>query len=572
MLQNDAVQPKVAIAPEAAANMAEVDEDEKQTDKGLQDALKRLQAICQVSMALGVITDREKLLHRILECIFDIFPAAQRSFIMLQDKDNNTLVPIAAKQRQEIPVVREEVAISHTIVNEVVTHKRSVLSFDAMDDERFQEGESIINLSIRSMMCAPLLFGEELLGLIQVDTHTGLRSFTAEDLHVLTGISAQAAIAVKNSQLVDDFKLLFDSLVELIATTIDEKSSYTGDHCRRVPMLTMMLAEAVCNTQDGPLHDFHMSDEEMYELKVSALLHDCGKVTTPTHVADKGTKLETIFDRIHLIDTRFEILKRDAEIAYLRNKLASSEHRHTSADAETTEMDAEAIALKDYRQQLGADRAFLGACNIGDEPMSESLQKKVKEIAHKYTWVNPHGTEEPFLSENEIYNLIVPKGTLTTEEREVINSHVGITIKMLETLPYPTYLRRVPKFAGAHHERMDGQGYPKGLSRDQIPIQGRILGIADIFEALTANDRPYKKGKTLTESLHILGTMKEDGAIDPDLFDVFINEQVYLRYAKDYLDPEQLDEVVLSEIPGYTPPHCSSDGASQSTQENLHAT
>ncbi len=201
LLGQDAVQPKVAVALDASTSMADVDEGEKQTGKGLQDALKRLQTICQVSTALGTITNRDQLLHRILDCLFEIFPRAERAFIMLRDKEQGTLVPVVAKKRQDSPGQREEVAISHTIVNEVIAHKRSVLSFDALDDERFHRQASIINLAIRSMMCAPLLVGAEILGLIQVDTSTGLSSFTPEDLHVLTGISAQAAIAIKNMQL-----------------------------------------------------------------------------------------------------------------------------------------------------------------------------------------------------------------------------------------------------------------------------------------------------------------------------------------------------------------------------------
>jgi HD-GYP domain-containing protein (c-di-GMP phosphodiesterase class II) len=542
----DAPQPKVTMMLDAAASMIEIGADEQQTDKGLREALKRLQAIYQVSTTLGSTADRATLLQKILDYILDIFPAADRAFILLQDKDHDTLVPVAAKKRQETAGLREEVAISHTIVSEVIRRKHSILSFDAMGDSRFHGHTSVVDLSIHSMMCAPLLVGDEVLGLIQVDTSIGPQLFTSKDLQMLTGISAQAAIAVKNFQLVDDFKRLFDALIELLATAIDEKSPYTGGHCRRVPILTMMLAEAACKTQQGPLKDFTLSNEELYELKVAALLHDCGKVITPVHIVDKATKLETIFDRIHLIDTRFEILKRDAEIAFLRKKISPLSHDKVLESPEAEE-------LRKYLQQIDADRDFLHMCNIGGEWMSEKAREKVQEIAQKHTWQNAKHVAEPCLSQDEIHQLTVAKGTLTPEEREVINYHVVATIKMLETLPYPAYLRQVPKLAGVHHEQMNGKGYPKGLIREQIPVPGRILALADIFEALTAKDRPYKQGKPLSEALYLLGLMKQDGHIDPDLFDVFINEQVYLRYAKEYLDSEQIDKVVLSEIPGYTP-------------------
>lgn len=393
---------------------------------------------------------------------------------------------------------------------------------------------------------------EEVIGILQfINAQDKLSReiipFSEEDQHLAESLASQAGVALTKNRLAEEFKLLFEALIELLVTAIDEKSPYTGGHCRRVPILTMMLAEAACNTTKNPFKDFTLSEQELYDLKIAALLHDCGKIITPVHVVDKATKLETIFDRIHLIDTRFEVLKRDAHIALLQKKLALLNNEQ---GLDFSELEKE---FEKYIQQLNEDRDFLHACNIGGEFMAESLQKKVGELANKYTWRSPNGQEEPFLSENEVLNLTISKGTLTPEEREVINYHVVATIKMLEALPYPKYLRNVPKFAGAHHEYLNGKGYPKGLTKDQLSIQARIIGLVDIFEALTAKDRPYKKGRTLRESLRILGIMKKDGYIDPDLFNLFIDEKVYLRYAKEYLEPEQIDEVVLSEIPGYTP-------------------
>jgi HD-GYP domain-containing protein (c-di-GMP phosphodiesterase class II)/HAMP domain-containing protein len=370
--------------------------------------------------------------------------------------------------------------------------------------------------------------------------------FSEEDQRLLETLASQAAVALSKNRLVEDFKKLFDSLVELIAKAVDEKSPYTGDHCRRVPDLTMMLAEAVCTKKDGVFKDFSLSEGELYELKVAAMLHDCGKVTTPIHVVDKATRLQTIFDRIYLIDTRFELLKRDAQIAFLHKKYGASENKDKKDFSESEE------ERKRTLQQIEEDRNFVRTCNLGEKFMDESNKEKLKEITDKYRWINANGEEESVISEDEFYNLTTAEGTITPKEREVLNQHVVTSIKMLESLPYPKSLRNVPKFAEAHHERMDGKGYPRGLKGDQIPLQGRIIAIADIFEALTARERPYKKGRTLMEALRILGSMKEEGHIDPDLFEVFISEKVYLRYAEKYLIPEQIDEVVLSEIPGYS--------------------
>ena len=309
-------------------------------------------------------------------------------------------------------------------------------------------------------------------------------------------------------------------------------------------MLTMMLAEAVNDIDEGPLSGFRMSDKDCYELKIAGLLHDCGKVTTPVHVVDKATKLQTIFDRIALIDTRFEILKRDAEIARSKAKLAAPDNRA----GEWERADRE---LKARQRQIEEDRQFLRFCNFGSEAMREEDQRRVRDISRTYRWRDVDGNDADFLTTDEVNNLTIRSGTLTQEERQIINHHIEVTIKMLESLPWPKHLKNVAEYAGGHHERMDGKGYPRGLMREQMSVQARVMGIADIFEALTAKDRPYKKGKTLTESLQILGKFKVNGHIDPDLFDIFVRKKVYLRYAEQFLDPDQIDNVDETALPGY---------------------
>ena len=375
----------------------------------------------------------------------------------------------------------------------------------------------------------------EIIGVLQLlnrkDPVSGaVMTFSDADQRLAESLASQAAIALTNRSLIQQLEQLFESFINVLNTAIDEKSPYTGGHCQRVPALTMMLAEAVNDTSEGPLKDFTMTDRDRYELKIAGLLHDCGKVTTPVHVVDKSTKLETIFDRIHLVDTRFEVLKRDVEIAVLKGEMQQG--------------DADALIV-----QLDADREFLRRANVGGEFMKEDDIERVRRIA-AYRWRDVGGVESSFLSEEELKNMTIRAGTLTMDEREVINHHIVATIKMLEALPWPKHLKNVPEYAGGHHERMDGKGYPKGLKRDDMSVQARVMGIADIFEALTARDRPYKKGKTLTESLEILGKFKLNGHVDPDLFDVFIREKVYLRYAEQFMNPEQIDDVDLASIPG----------------------
>jgi len=368
--------------------------------------------------------------------------------------------------------------------------------------------------------------------------------FNEEDQRLAESLASQAAIALTNRLLIQQLEVLFESLIELINTAIDEKSPYTGGHCKRVPTLTMMLAEAAHNAATGPLAEFRMSEKDRYELKIAGLLHDCGKITTPVHVVDKATKLQTIFDRIELVSTRFEVLKREAEVEMLRARIDALEH-HDEASARRAE-EAYAAKMRSYND----DREFLRRTNIGSERMRPEDQARVSQIA-RYVMKNERGETVRFLSKDEEDNLNIAYGTLSGPEREIINYHIVATIKMLEALPWPRHLLNVPEYAGGHHERMDGKGYPKGLTREQMSVQARVMGIADIFEALTAKDRPYKPGKTLSESLAILGKMKQGGHIDPDLFDIFVREKVYMRYAKEFLDPEQIDEVDDAGIPGY---------------------
>lgn len=405
----------------------------------------------------------------------------------------------------------------------------------------------------QSFLTLPMLNHEnELIGVLQLinakDPNSGqIIEFSQISQRIAESLASQAAIALTNNKLIAQFRELFESFINLISEAIDKKSPYNGAHCRRVPTLTMMIADAACKADYGIFKEFNLDEDERYELKIAGLLHDCGKVTTPVHVIDKATKLETIFDRIHLVNTRFEVLKRDTEISFLKQKIAAIKSGNLSIIP-----DLEAV-LEQKLTQYSSDQNFLHICNIGGEFMSDELKERLQLIA-KYRWIDPQGVETNFLTENEVCNLNISRGTLTNEERKIINDHIVVTIEMLEQLPYPHNLRRVPEYAGGHHERMDGKGYPKGLTRDQMSVPARMMGIADIFEALSAKDRPYKKGKTLSECLQILGNMKLHGHIDPDLFDLFVREKVYLRYAKEYLDPDQIDEVDENNIPGYTPP------------------
>jgi len=437
--------------------------------------------------------------------------------------------------------------VSHSALSSETVNIPDAYTAEGYDFSGTKQFDAKTGYRSQSFLTVPMRNHEnEVIGVLQLinalDQQSGaIIPFSRDDQQLLESLASQAAIALTNRHLIDQLEKLFESFIQLINTAIDDKSPYTGGHCERVPELTMMLAEAVNRTTRGPLKNFVMTDKDRHELKIAGLLHDCGKITTPVHVVDKATKLHTLFDRIHLLDTRFEVLKRDAEIAMLREIAAAG------ADAQRIEAARQACAA--LTMQLDQDREFLRHCNVGSEAMSAEAQQRVRSIA-AYHWRDIDGKQANFLSEDEIENLTIRTGTLTAAERAIINHHIVVTIKMLESLPWPRHLKNVPEYAGGHHERMDGKGYPRGLTRDQMSVQARVMGIADIFEALTAKDRPYKKGKTLTESLTILGKFKLGGHIDPDLFDVFMREKVYLEYARKFLAPEQIDDVDVSKIPG----------------------
>ena len=404
----------------------------------------------------------------------------------------------------------------------------------------------------------------------------------------IAALAASAATSLETQELLRGQKALMEASIRMVAGAIDAQSPYTGGHCERVPELTFMLARAACATQDGPYAGFDLDTEQWEALHIAAWLHDCGKVTTPEYVVDKATKLETVNDRIHEIRTRFEVLKRDADIDYWRGVAQGGDE----------------TALRQARDALQAtldsEFAFVAQCNVGGEFLSPDKQARLREIGarrwqrtlddrlglsrdelarkppqaaalpanetlladkpeHRIArpeseripadnrWGFRMDVPELLYNRGELHNLSVSRGTLTAEERYKINEHMVQTIVMLGELPFPRHLRAVPEIAGGHHEKMDGTGYPKRLARDELSPLARMMAIADIFEALTAADRPYKPGKTLSEALSIMAKMRQDQHIDPELFEVFLRSGVHHDYAQRFMRAEQVDAVRIED-------------------------
>jgi HD-GYP domain-containing protein (c-di-GMP phosphodiesterase class II) len=394
----------------------------------------------------------------------------------------------------------------------------------------------------RSLLTIPLQNSEGLvLGVLQLinarrSATNEVVPFRHEDQLIVEAFASQAGIAIDNRNLLDGQRDLLEAFIRMIAGAIDAKSPYTGAHCERVPVLTEMLMRSLCESNTGPFAGFNLSEEEWYELRIAAWLHDCGKVVTPTHLMDKATKLERIHDRVHSVRTRFELLKRDAQIAFLEAALG-----RPPADRSLLE-----AAHQAHLAELVEELALVERSNVGGEFVSPEEQAKIRAIGQR-TYVEG-GRRVPLLSPDEVENLCISRGTLTADERIVINGHMVQTVRMLEAMPFPRHLRRVPEYAGGHHERMDGRGYPKGLFAADMSVPARVLAIADVFEALTATDRPYKSGKKLSETMRIMASMKRDNHLDPDLLDHFVKSGVYRRYADRFLNPDLIDAVNEAEI------------------------
>lgn len=551
----------------------------------LSSLLERTNKLNEIGVALSVVKDPDQLLETILLGAKELtnsdagtlYTATENQTLKFQILRTDSLniaqggttgVPI---KLPELPLYRHgspnlTMVAAYTALKEETVNIPDAYEAEGFDFSGMRAFDKAMNYRSQSFLTVPLKNHEnEMIGVLQLinskDKKTNeIKPFNAEDQQLAESLASQAAIALTNHRLIADLKELFESFIKTIAAAIDDKSPYTGGHCHRVPILSDMIARAASESDLESLKTFKPTDDELYEIRIAAWMHDCGKVVTPEYVVDKGTKLETIYDRIHTISTRFEVLKRDMEIAYLKKKMAVLSAHTAEGEMAIAEQEQERqhrLAALDQEcvekvANLEADRKFIVDCNVGGEFMSEALQNRVKDIA-AYRWVTPEGNSEPFLSQTEVYNLCIPKGTLTKEERAIINHHVTATKKMLSSLPFPKNLKGVTEMASCHHETMNGTGYPDGLTRHQMSIPARIMAIADVFEALTASDRPYKPAKTLSESLKILGFMKKDHHIDPDLFDIFIRNDIYKTYADEYLDSSQIDEVVKEKIPGYVP-------------------
>ncbi|MES9912515.1 MAG: HD domain-containing phosphohydrolase [Candidatus Sedimenticola sp. 4PFRAG1] len=538
------------------------------SDTSLIERLHRLNAI---GIALSAERDTPKLLERILDNARSLTHADGGTIYLQSDEDKCLNFKIMMTDSLDIhwsdaldssthaypclPLYQSDgspndhlVATYTAIACRTINIPDVYATENGFDFSGTHEFDERFGYRSRSFIAVPMANNEgDVLGVLQLinaqNPETGeVIPFSTDDQQLVESLASQAAVALTNQRFIDDQRHLFESLVKMISNVIDERSPFTAGHSKRVSALTLLLAEAAHKSGDSETH-FPMEDADRYELQIAGRLHDCGKITTPDHLLDKSTKLETRFDRIKVIELRADIIKRDMHIDYLVRTSDIS-------DKETL-----STLKKKYQKnlsQLDDDLRFLKRMNIGGEFLHDEAVQRIAEIGQRQ-WRNHDGEFESFLSEEEISYLSVRKGTLTDTERKKINNHINASIFMLEGLRFPAYLKNVPEYAGGHHEHIDGSGYPNGLTGDDMSIPARIMAIADIFEAITAHDRPYRDPIMLSQALNILCRMRLDNHLDGKLVDLFIKEKVYMQYAEKYLHKSQIDEVDESRLPGYKP-------------------
>ena len=555
----------------------------------IMDSMKRtIRRFIEISTAVAAERDFDRLLPRLLS---ETISAAEADGGLLYLNDHEKLLPTTALKSDgtALPLSAASIAATatETLLGRALSKgQTSSGQLDEADIAALGLSETLAATGASHAIAVPLLNRDKnLVGALLLLRHA---ETDAARLSFIEAVSGSAAVSLENKELIKAQKLLFAAFIQLIASAIDAKSPYTGGHCARVPELTKMLARAACAETSGPYQNFQLNPEEWEAVHVAAWLHDCGKVTTPEYVVDKATKLETIYDRIHEVRMRFEVLKRDAEISSLKAIAAGS----PAADVHQT--------LCDTLAKIDDDFAFVAHCNKGGEVMAaenlarlqaisqqswtrtlddrigishEELARKARTVApplpvseplladkleHQFErraqdrmpadnpWGIRMAVPELLYNKGEVYNLAVARGTLSEEERYKINEHIVQTLIMLNQLPFPKHLRQVPEIAAGHHEKMDGSGYPRKLHKAEMSPLARMMAIADIFEALTAVDRPYKQGKPLSESIRIMSFMKKEQHIDPELFDLFLKSGVYLEYARQFMKAEQIDHVDIA--------------------------
>ncbi len=518
------------------------------------------QQLAQLAYALTAEKEHDRLLDQIVAGSMRLTNADGGTLYTVDERSpevlcfkvmHNRSLQLREKPAHMPPVILHEatgdqakLVVAETFKQQVTINIPDAYSCSEYDFSGIRTFDETLGYRSRAFLSVPLRDHEgEMIGVLQLinalDEQGTIVPFSAAQQALIESVASLAATALTKQRLIEAQRNLFESFIQLIGRAIDHKSPVTGKHCEQVPEIAMLLAQAICQAKQGPYASVSFTDEELYELRIAAWLHDCGKIATPEAIIDKATKLHTLVDRIELVEGRFRELKQQRRIELLERLPVLSA---AEADRARAEHDALVVGLDE-------DLAFLRQANIGGEFMTDEDQQRVLAIA-QLEWRDINGAPRRMLSEDEVQNLCIRRGTLTDAERQIMRDHIKVTIEMLESLRYPRPLRNVPEIAGNHHECLNGNGYPRGLKAAELSLRARIMCIADIFEALTSPDRPYKKGMRLSQACTIMGRMVEDGHLDRDLFALFLQSGAYLEYARRHMSERQIDAVDIAALPG----------------------
>ncbi len=516
------------------------------------NALAVASHLSRLTRALSIEPDDQLILDQVVESAMDLlnsdggtlytFKDGMLHFNVLRNRsldllNENTDVP-------PIPLHDENGNLSDLVVVHTLADQCTINVQDAYQDQRFdfsgtRRFDKQFGYHSKSFLCVPLKDHEDqVIGVLQLinalDSQGQVIPFHAEHQLLLESLGAIAATILTQRELIEAQKNLFESFIKLIAEAIDHKSPVTGRHCQKVPEIAMLLAKTVCLAKEGEYADLNFSEQELYELKIAAWLHDCGKITTPESIIEKSAKLEKVFDCMELIASR----AREYQQALLIEVLQDS--------PSDTEAMATCIARQ---QQVENDLAFLRKVNQGSESVDQADIERIQTLG-QVQWRDTNGQIHRLLDDEQVRSLSISRGTLLPEEMQIMRDHIVVTNRMLHSLHYPRYLQNVPDIAGNHHEHLDGSGYPRGLNADQMSVRDRVMCIADIFEALTAPDRPYKQGMKLSQALSIIGRNVASGKLDAELFTLFVRNGTYREYAEQYMPAHQIDEPDFDNLQG----------------------
>ncbi len=520
--------------------------------KGYADTLiNQIRQLSDIGIALSSEKNLDKLLEMIVDEARDFAHADAGTLYIIEDdalkfkilQNDSMKTRMGGTSGKPIPFppveMKESNVSAYVALKGVSVNIPDVYHSDLFDFTGPKKFDEATGYRTMSMLVSPMKNHEgDVIGVLQLinakERETDeVISFSVDYENLIHSLASQAAVAFTNAKLIQDMEHLFSSFVKVMATAIDEKSPVTGGHIERVADMTMVMANTINEKKEGCFSDTHFNSDELHQLKTAAWMHDIGKVTTPVNVVEKANKLQTIFDRVHYIELRFHYLIQQMENETLQRKLASMENNVPKEELE--KLDEES---KRNLEKLVEMKDFVLHCNKPGEFLENEKLERLEEIS-KLTYLDANGVETNYLSEDELKNLSIRKGSITEEERKIMQNHAAVTLKMLSQIPFTKKLKQVPTFAGAHHEFINGKGYPLGLKGDEIPLEARIMAVTDITEALTASDRPYKKAMPLEKVYQILGFMVKDGELDKELVDLLIKEKVYERYLREYKKDEE---------------------------------